>query len=250
MGQSTAGFERALREHAGSDEPGAIAAASQDFADSADTRKKALQGEIVQFLRDNGVRDLSTSSLYAMGMYGLHSDEVKKKALEYHQMHASLGNIADMARAKLKTVAPAAPAPTAPPAEPAAPAKPKTPRKKKALPKRKPAAKSLAPVQDIMRQHGLEAGSDDMQELTGFKHSIMHHQRLSQKQVRQMQEEGTPFWPRNAAKLKASFLRNMDPSNYSSPEAFRSAQERIKKMPTTDFAKVLAAIMSEEEEGI
>jgi hypothetical protein len=126
--------------------------------------------------------------------------------------------------------------------EPPSPAKP--------LKKTKPSVKSLNPVRDILRQQKLSSGSAEVQELSGFKKGIMNHQRLTEEQAAHMKKEGTPFWPRNATKLKAAFLKNMSQSNYDSPEAFRAAKEHIDKMPVNDFAKVLAAIMSEDEEGI
>jgi hypothetical protein len=122
-------------------------------------------------------------------------------------------------------------------------------RPKKPLKKLKPAADSLNPVRDILRGQEIGMENNELLELTGFKHSIMHHQRLSERQVQHMKEKGTPFWPRNAAKLKADFLKNMNPANYESPEMFQRAKERMKAMPVTDFAKVLAAIMSEEDEA-
>jgi hypothetical protein len=127
--------------------------------------------------------------------------------------------------------------------------KPKAVRPKKPLKKLKPAVGSLNPVRNILRSQEIGMENNELLELTGFKHSIMHHQRLSERQVQHMKEKGTPFWPRNAAKLKADFLKNMNPANYESPEIFQRAKERMKAMPVTDFAKVLAAIMSEEDEA-
>jgi hypothetical protein len=39
----------------------------------------------------------------------------------------------------------------------------------------------------------------------------------------------------------------MSPANYSSPEAFKNAKERMKKMPAGDFAKILAAMTDDED---
>jgi len=39
----------------------------------------------------------------------------------------------------------------------------------------------------------------------------------------------------------------MDPSNYASKDAFDSAKKRMQQMTTSDFAKVLAAIVAEDE---
>jgi len=126
--------------------------------------------------------------------------------------------------------------------------KPKEAKPKKVLKKEKPSGRSLNPVQSILRQQELSEDSDEVQELAGFKKSIMRHQRLSEKQAEHMKAEGSVFWPRNEKKLKEAFLRNMNPANYESPEAFKNAKDRIQRMPVTDFGKLLAAIMAEDEE--
>jgi hydrogenase maturation factor len=77
----------------------------------------------------------------------------------------------------------------------------------------------------------------DMIRVPGEKYSLQH-----------MKAEGSVFWPRNEKKLKEAFLRNMNPANYESPEAFKNAKDRIQRMPVTDFGKLLAAIMAEDEE--
>ena len=55
---------------------------------------------------------------------------------------------------------------------------------------------------------------------------------------------------RTKDQLKADFIKNMDPSNYASPESFKKAQERIKKMSATDFSKILASIFADEDEEV
>jgi hypothetical protein len=117
-----------------------------------------------------------------------------------------------------------APAAPAPPPAPAAPQNPH--RKAKVNPN------SVAKVQVIMGRHGLSNESEEMEEMAGFKST------LGQRGMR----------GRTINELKADFANNMDASNYTSPEAFRNAQQRIKAMSAEDFGKVLAAISEEEEE--
>lgn len=107
---------------------------------------------------------------------------------------------------------------------------------------------TLNPVQDILKTHELTDDSDEVKEIAGFKKSIENNQMLTQKAVEKKKAQGDKFWPRNSEKLKAEFIKNMDSGNYSSPEAFKKAQERMKKMPAQDFAKILAAISAEDEE--
>jgi hypothetical protein len=138
--------------------------------------------------------------------------------------------------------------PIAEPTRPAAP-RPRPTSTKPTLEKFQPTTVSLNPVRTILRNNELSPRSDEVHELAGFKKGIMRHQRLSEQQVQKLKNEHSLFWPRNAAKLQAAFLKNMNPENYNSPDAFAAAKERIKKMPPTDFAKVLAAIMSDEDQN-
>lgn len=55
---------------------------------------------------------------------------------------------------------------------------------------------------------------------------------------------------RTKEQLKADFIKKMNPANYSSPEAFKNAQERLKKMSAKDFSRVLASIFADEDEEI
>jgi len=99
---------------------------------------------------------------------------------------------------------------------------------------------SLSKVQNVLKTHEIEDDSDEMKEMAGFKKNL--GQRVPEKDVGK-------YFVRNAQKLKADFIKNMDKSNYSSPEAFKAAQARIQKMPTGDFAKVLAAVVADDEEA-
>jgi len=97
---------------------------------------------------------------------------------------------------------------------------------------------SVARVKNVMSEHKLKADDDEMKELAGFKSTL--GQRVPEG------KEGE-YYVRNVAKLKADFIKNMSPSNYPSPEAFKAAKERMKKMPQGDFGKILAAITDEED---
>lgn len=55
---------------------------------------------------------------------------------------------------------------------------------------------------------------------------------------------------RTKEQLKADFIKNMNPSNYASPESFKNAQDRIRKMSAQDFSRILASIFAEEDEEI
>jgi len=101
-----------------------------------------------------------------------------------------------------------------------------------------PSVKSLARVKNVMKANGIDEESDEVHELMGFKKTLGQRVPESQK---------GDYYVRNEAKLKADFIKNMNPSNYDSPEAFKAAKERLQKMPTADFGKVLAAISEEEE---
>jgi len=111
----------------------------------------------------------------------------------------------------------------------------KTPAKKI-----KPHAESLKKVSDILDANGLSKESDEVKELVGFKQTL--GKRIPDKDIGK-------WYVRNVDKLKKDFIANMSSDNYSSPEAFKSAQDRVKKMTKGDFAKVLAAIDKEDEEG-
>lgn len=87
---------------------------------------------------------------------------------------------------------------------------------------------------------------DEVEELTGFKNSIMAHPMMSDKEFKNRVENGLKL-PRNQQQLKNSFVKNMDPRNYDSMIAFQKAKERIQKMTVADFGKLLGAIMAEEE---
>ncbi len=53
---------------------------------------------------------------------------------------------------------------------------------------------------------------------------------------------------RTKEQLKADFIKNMNPANYSSPEAFANAKQRIQKMSANDFSRILASIFADEDE--
>jgi len=53
---------------------------------------------------------------------------------------------------------------------------------------------------------------------------------------------------RSKEQLKADFIKNMNPANYSSPEAFQSAKKRVQQLSAQDFSRMLASIFADEEE--
>ena len=97
---------------------------------------------------------------------------------------------------------------------------------------------SLKKVQEVMKANKLSDDSDELKELAGFKKTL--GQRVPEG------KEGE-YYVRNKTKLKKDFVSNMNAANYSSPEAFASAKKRIQQMTTADFAKILAAIVAEDE---
>lgn len=108
------------------------------------------------------------------------------------------------------------------------------------LHKKVPVSKgTLKKVNNVLKSNDIDKDSDELQEMTGFKKTL--GQRVPE------QDKGK-WYVRNEQKLKKDFIKNMDPSNYSSPEAFKNARQRIMDMPTSDFGKVLAAIGEEDEE--
>jgi len=105
----------------------------------------------------------------------------------------------------------------------------------------KPTSESVSKVHNVMSANKLRSDSDEMGEMMGFKKTLGE---------RIPEADKGKYYVRNEAKLKADFLKNMSPSNYDSPEAFKAAKDRIKAMPTSDFGKVLAAISDEDEAGM
>jgi hypothetical protein len=98
--------------------------------------------------------------------------------------------------------------------------------------------KAVNKVKNILNSHSLTKESDEMKEMAGFKSGL--GQRVPSKDVGK-------WYARNVAQLKADFLKNMSPSNYKDAAAFKAAKDRMKSMPSADFAKILAAITDEEE---
>jgi hypothetical protein len=117
----------------------------------------------------------------------------------------------------------------------------KAPGKKTEVPRHRkvtPSVRSLKKVDNVMKAHKLTSESDEVSELMGFKKTL--GQRVPESKQGQ-------YYVRNEAKLKADFIKNMNPANYDSPEAFRKAKARMQAMPTGDFGKILAAVSEEEE---
>jgi hypothetical protein len=164
--------------------------------------------------------------------YNFVLDEIKelgKKADDgdsrFKPLAKKLNKAADKVRAALKADKPAAKSKSAPKS---------FGKNKKVTPK----ASSLKKVSNILKEHKLDEESDEVGEMTGFKKTL--GQRVPEAKKGQ-------FYVRNETKLKADFIKNMSPANYDSPEAFKKAQERMKKMPASDFGKILAAITAEDD---
>ncbi len=102
MGQTKPGFDKALKEHAGSSSPEDIKKAAKDFHDTAKTRKKELEGHIIGFLKKNGKKGLlDVSMLNDISNDEDSSGDVRRRADNLYMTHASLGNIMDMAKEKM-----------------------------------------------------------------------------------------------------------------------------------------------------
>lgn len=84
----------------------------------------------------------------------------------------------------------------------------------------------------ILSNHGLEGQEDELKEMLGYKRTVGKFL------------QGRKVSPED---LKKKFVDNMDASNYSSPEAFKKAKERMMKMPAKDFERIFAAIDEDEE---
>jgi len=88
--------------------------------------------------------------------------------------------------------------------------------------------RSKAKVAPLLKKHGLKGDEDELKEVASYKRTT----------------GGKKVSPQQ---LKAKFIQKMDASNYSSPEAFKKAKERIRKMDAKDFGSIFAAINEEEE---
>ena len=99
--------------------------------------------------------------------------------------------------------------------------------------------KAMAKVQRVLSSNGIQDDSDEMQELAGFKQTL--GQRVPD-------VDAGKFFVRNERKLKTDFVKNMNPDNYSDPESFKGAKQRIMDMSVGDFGKVLAALTGDDEE--
>ena len=127
-------------------------------------------------------------------------------------------------------------APAAPPAPPEPPKPPKSSGESK-LPKYK--FKGDDKTQAIIRK---KFEKDEDEEETDTIYGEMA--KFSRDDVAPM----GVYHGRTKEQLKADFIKNMDPSNYASPESFKKAQDRIRKMSANDFSKILASIFADEEE--
>lgn len=105
--------------------------------------------------------------------------------------------------------------------------------------KKKVNQKSIHKIKNILESNGIDEDSDELKELAGFKDTL--GQRVPDDDVGK-------WYVRNVAKLKKDFLAGMNEKNYKDAKAFQRAKNRINKMSKDDFGKMLAAVMSDDEE--
>ena len=97
MGQTTAGFKKALKEQAGTDDKESLREVAKEFSKAAKSRKKGLEKNIINFMKKNGQKDMSVQALFKMSNNDNLSEAVKKRADSLHHAYTSLGNISQMA---------------------------------------------------------------------------------------------------------------------------------------------------------
>jgi hypothetical protein len=103
----------------------------------------------------------------------------------------------------------------------------------------------------IIDKNGLEG--KDLVALSKFKGTIEKHHRMSKAEI--LDELTKPpkarHFARSPAQLRQDFVQHMDPSAYGSSKEFMNAKQRVLSMPIGEFAAMLAAISSDEdEEGV
>jgi len=201
MGQTTAGFEKALKTHAKSDSPEALQAAAKEFESASRERIKGLSAKIIRFLQGQGSSDISTNELNNMAKSSELPESVRAAAQDLYDSYSATANILRYSQEAQ---------------EAKKPVKVKT----KVSPKAKP----------VLEKNDLYEDDTEIAEMAVFKKTLG--------------ERGNG---RNPAQLKADFIKMMNPASYDSPEAFKAAQERIKKMSPQDFDIVLSALSDDED---
>lgn len=106
----------------------------------------------------------------------------------------------------------------------------------------------------IIDKHRLEG--TELQLLSKFKGQIEKHQRMSHAEI--MDELSKPpkarHFARSPAQLRQDFVNHMDPSSYKDSkgqpdaQALQAAKQRVLSMPMGEFAAMLSAIASDEDE--
>jgi hypothetical protein len=107
---------------------------------------------------------------------------------------------------------------------------------------------------NVIDKHGLQGA--ELVELSKFKGKIEKHKRMSHTEI--MDELSKPpkarHFARNPAQLRQDFVQHMDPSSYTNekgqpdPKAFQDAKQRVMSMSIGEFAAMLSAITSDEDE--
>ncbi len=106
----------------------------------------------------------------------------------------------------------------------------------------------------IIDKHGFQAA--ELIELSKYKGKIEKHKRMSSAEIED--ELSKPpkarHFARSPAQLRQDFVSHMDPSSYTNskgqpdPKALQAAKQRVLTMPIGEFAAMLAAIKSDEDE--
>jgi len=106
----------------------------------------------------------------------------------------------------------------------------------------------------IIDKHGLQGA--ELVQLSKYKGQIEKHKRMSHTEI--MDELSKPpkarHFARSPAQLRQDFVSKMDPSAYVNskgqpdPKVFQDAKQRVLSMPIGEFAAMLSAITSDEDE--
>jgi hypothetical protein len=114
LGMTKAGFDEAILEEAGSDDPSALQAAAKDFIKAAEKRRKAASKEGGKLLKDVGATDYSTRTLFNISIGRLSTldtvsaprsvedPRVQKEADELYNLYTAMSNVIDRAEDVLR----------------------------------------------------------------------------------------------------------------------------------------------------
>jgi len=107
---------------------------------------------------------------------------------------------------------------------------------------------------NVIDKHGLQGA--ELVDLSKFKGRIEKHKRMSHDEI--MSELSKPpkarHFARSPAQLRQDFVQHMDPKSYTNdkgqpdPKALQAAKQRVMSMSIGEFAAMLSAITSDEDE--